>query len=168
MFRSFSYWIFVATLHTTILAFDCVSSCSPELSGLRSGESSSCTEMFLISRIRREGYLSGLRDGWEQLWTKSFRHSCKMLWGNRLKRAYTRACARAMREGYAIFKGIPFRIKQHILANTPQPRVIKPEPTPPKLGFCQFRIFQWNASRTIEYHLWLQWCDDNPYDIIVV
>ena len=94
---------------------------------------------------------------------------------NRLKRSYTRACARTLREGYATFKGkqlyphqIPFRIKQHIVANTPQPRVIKPAPTPPMPGPGQLRMFQWNASRSIEYHSWLQWCDDCPYDIIVV
>ena len=46
---------------------------------------------------------------------------------NRLKRSFTRACARALREGHATFKGkqiyphqIAFRIKQHILAHTPE------------------------------------------------
>ena len=94
---------------------------------------------------------------------------------NRLKRSYTRACARAMREGYATFKGkqlyphqIPFRIKQHIQAQLPQPRKIKPTPTSHKPGLGQLRMFQWNASRSIEYHSWLQWCDDSPFDIIAV
>ena len=29
-------------------------------------------------------------------------------------------------------------------------------------------MFQWNASRSIEYHSWLHWCDTSPYDIIAV
>ena len=52
---------------TRILIFDCVNFYLFELFSFKCGECFSPTEIFAISRIRREGYLSGLRDGWEQL-----------------------------------------------------------------------------------------------------
>ena len=32
----------------------------------------------------------------------------------------------------------------------------------------RLRVFQWNASRMLEYHSWLTWCDTSPYDVIAV
>ena len=94
---------------------------------------------------------------------------------NRLKRSSTRACARALREGHVTFKGkqtyphqIPFRIKQHIFANAPKPCRIAPTHAQRTPEPGQLRIFQWNTSRSIEYHSWLQWCDNSPHDIIAV
>ena len=124
----------------------------------------------------REYAPSGTPTKCHEAWASSgLGHVESRLRRNRLKRSYTRTCARAMREGHATFKGKQiyphqslFRIKQYILAKTPKIRMILPAHTPNLPGPGQFRKFQWNASRMIEYHSWLHWCGQSPYDIIAV
>ena len=81
--------------------------------------------------------LSGTPAKCHEAWASSgLGHIESRLRCNRLKGLSTRACARALRKGYVTFKGkqiyphqIPFRIKQHILANTPKPCQIAPART---------------------------------------
>ena len=62
MFRLLLYGVFIVLLYIVILVFDCVSFCLFELFGFKSGEFSNFTEIYLISRIRREDYRSGFRE----------------------------------------------------------------------------------------------------------
>ena len=39
-------------------------------------------------------------------------------------------------------------------------------PQVPK-GPGHLRIFQWNASKSLECHSWVHWCDQSPYDVII-
>ena len=181
--------------HAAILATVCAFSCSPERSGPKSGGSSRFSHLCTrFPRIRREGYPSGLRDGWESSSDPALSGppaKCHEAWAssglglvesrlrcNRLKRSYARACVRAMKEGMSIFKifknrsiyphQVPFRIKQMILAKQPPNRSKFNIPAVvPKIP-GHLRIPQWDTSRALEYHSWVHWCDQNPYDTIAI
>ena len=64
IFRSFYIELSSNYFYAAILSFDCANSYLPKLSDPKPGESSWHIELrFLSSRIRREDYPSGLRDG---------------------------------------------------------------------------------------------------------
>ena len=98
-----------------------------------------------------------------------FRNRC-----NRLKRSYTRAYFRSLDTGIAMYNNkllypaqVPFRIRQLWTQRRRQvPQTPAPHMTPPTSGLL--RVLQWNASRSLHYASWLDWCDRSPYDIIIV
>ena len=88
----------------------------------------------------------------------------------RIKRAYRRACYRALRHGMAEYRGklmlpadVPWRFRESYRQLPPARKELKPVSTAPGI-----RCMIWNASKALVYAELLIWASAQPLDILAI
>lgn len=87
-----------------------------------------------------------------------------------IKRAYKRACYRALRQGFAEYRGryllaadVPWRFKESSRRLPESRQELKTILTVP--GIC---CMTWNASRALVYEELLHWASTQPLDVLAI
>ena len=88
----------------------------------------------------------------------------------RIKRAYRRACYRALRHGMAEYRGklmlpvdVPWRFRESYRQLPPAQKELKPISTAPGI-----RCMTWNASKALVYAELLIWASSQPLDVLAI
>ena len=88
----------------------------------------------------------------------------------RIKRAYRRACYRALRHGMAEYRGklmlpadVPWRFRESYRQLPPARKELKPVSTAPSI-----RCMTWNASKALVYAELLIWASSQPLDVLAI
>ena len=88
----------------------------------------------------------------------------------RIKRAYKRACFRALRNGFSEYRGgyifaadVSWRMKE-AFRRLPVPRNTPSSQT----QFPDIRCMSWNASKQVCYDEFLLWAEQQPLDVIAL